>query len=137
MNDTVLNLEVTPAQMVAEYITLRDAKKNAEERFSEFMKENYGTRMEELELKLLDLLNKTGGDSLATPRGTVYKALKTSVTVADGREFRRHIIGEELWDLIEWRPAKTAINELVEGGDPLPPGLNRTVFKTVNIRRKQ
>jgi hypothetical protein len=92
--------------------------------------------MEDIEVKLLDYLNRTGGDNFASPAGTAFKKQSTSVTVADQREFKRHIIGGELWDLIEWRPAKTAINELVEGGDVLPPGLNRTVYMTVNIRRK-
>lgn len=136
MNQMTLQAEATPAEMVAEYIELRDNKKNTDDQYAEYVKLNFTNRMEEIELKLLDFLNKSGGNNLSTPSGTVLKKLATSVTVADGREFRRHVIGGELWDLIEWRPAKTAINDLVEAGEPLPPGLNRTVFKTVNIRRK-
>ena len=136
MTEAILNLEATPAQLIERYIKLRDEKKANEDRYAVFMKEHFGAPMEEIEIKLLDYLNKTGGDNFAAPAGTVFRKQATSVTVADQREFKRHIIGGELWDLIEWRPAKTAINELVEGGEGLPPGLNRSVFTTVNIRRK-
>ena len=51
------------------------------------------------------------------------------------REFRRHVIGNGDWDLCDWRPNKTRINELVEDDQPLPPGVNRTVFQTVAIRK--
>jgi hypothetical protein len=135
MTEAVLNLEATPAQLIERYVKLRDEKKANEDRYATFMREHFGGPMEEIEMKLLDILNKTGGDNFASPAGTVYKTLKTSITVADGREFQRHIIGGELWDLIEWRPAKTAINDLIDNGEPLPPGLNRSVFATVNIRR--
>jgi hypothetical protein len=131
-----VNIEITPAQLIERYIKLRDEKKANEDRYATFMRENFIAPMEDIEVKLLDYLNRTGGDNFASPAGTAFKKQSTSVTVADQREFKRHIIGGELWDLIEWRPAKTAINELVEGGDVLPPGLNRTVYMTVNIRRK-
>jgi hypothetical protein len=127
--------EPTPAKLIERYVKLRDEKKANEDRYAVFMREHFGDPMEELEIKLLDMLNKAGGDSLATPAGTVYRSEKVSLTTADAREFRRHIIGGELWDLVDWRPAKTAINELVETGEPLPPGLNRSVFVTANVRR--
>ena len=58
------------------------------------------------------------------------------MTIADGREFRRHVIGGEQWDLADWRANKTAVNDLVEQGEPLPPGINRSAFYKVGIRRK-
>ena len=128
--------DATPAQLIEEYIVLRDAKKNADETYAEFVKVNYSTRMDELENILLDTLNKLGVDSLAGQSGTVYKKLSTSVTVADGREFRRHIIGAEDWDLLDWRANKTAINDRIDQGQELPPGVNRTTFYSVGIRRK-
>lgn len=127
---------IKPAALVTEYIQLRDAKKQFEELASEKAKELYGTRMEEIEAKLLDLLNTLGVDSIAGKGGTAYKKLSTSVTIADAREFRRHVIGNEAWDLADWRANKTTINEVVEAGGELPPGVNRTVFATIGIRRK-
>jgi hypothetical protein len=126
----------SPARLIEEYIALRDAKKHADETYAEFIKVNYADRMDELERVLLDTLNKLGVDSLAGQSGTVYRKLSTSVTVADAREFRRHVIGDEDWDVIDWRANKTAINDRVENGEALPPGVNRTTFFSVGIRRK-
>lgn len=134
MND--MPAEPQPAKLIEEYIALRDGKKNADETYAEWVKVNFSTRMEELERILLDTLNKLGIDSLAGQSGTVYKKLSTSVTVADAREFRRHVIGDEDWDILDWRANKTAINDRVEAGEALPPGINRSTFFSVGIRRK-
>jgi len=131
-----MNITVKPADLVEEFIRLRDEKKRAEDTYKVWLDENYNNRMNEIELTLLDQLNQLGVDSVASKAGTAYKKLSTSVTTADGREFRRHIIGGELWDLIEFRPSKTAVNDLVEKGEPVPPGLNRSTFYSIGIRRK-
>ena len=91
--------------------------------------------MDSLEKALLNVLNSLGVDSIKSQRGTVYKKLTTSVTVGDAREFRRHVIGSEEWDLIDWRANKTAVNDLVEQGGELPPGINRSAFYSVGVRK--
>lgn len=126
----------TPAAMVEEYIQLRDAKRLADETYAEFVKTNYGDKMQALEVQLLDTLNKLGVDSLSSGAGTVYRKLSTSVTVADARDFRKYVTEGENWDLIDWRANKTAVNDLVEAGQPVPPGINRSSFYSVGIRRK-
>ena len=135
MNEMVKQ-EAPIADQIDEYIQLRDGKKAADEVYAAWSKQNFGDRMEQLEAGMLDALNKMGVDSVAGKAGTVYKKLTTSVTIADAREFRRHVIGGEDWDLIDWRANKTAVNDRVEAGDPLPPGVNRSTFFTVGIRRK-
>ena len=132
------SLSITkPAELVEEYIRLRDEKKRAEDTYEVWLDEHYNTRMDEIELTLLDMLNtaRRRHHRLASS-GTAYKKLSTSVTTADGREFRRHVIGGELWDLIDWRANKTAVNDLIEKGEPIPPGINRSTFYTIGIRRK-
>lgn len=131
-----MELTETPAALVAKYLSLREQKQSAEQKFKEFMEANYGQPMETLEAQLLDTLNKLGVESIASGDGTVYKLMTTSVTVADQREFRRHVIGGEDWDLIDWRANKTAVNDLIESGGDLPPGVNRTTFFKVGVRKK-
>ena len=131
-----MNQVVKPADLVEEFIKLRQDKQQVEKAFEEKMAELYGNRMEEIKVILLNTLNAMGIDSLAGKSGTAFKSTVVSVTTADMREFRRHVIGGEQWDLVDWRPNKTAINELVDQNEPLPPGINRTVMQTVNIRRK-
>jgi len=131
-----MNVNVKPAELVEEFIKLRDEKLYAEKKFDELLTERYKTRMEAIEAQLLDVLNALGVDSLAGQSGTAYRKTSVSVTVGDAREFRRHVIGTEQWDLANWSANKTLVNELVEKGEPVPPGLNRSAWYTIGIRRK-
>jgi hypothetical protein len=130
-----MNIELKPADLVEEFVRLRTTKEKLEKEFEERVKDQLTSRMEEIKVILLDKLNELGIDSIAGKSGTAYKTTVVSVTTADMREFRRHVIGNEDWDLCDWRPNKTRINELVEDDQPLPPGVNRTVFQTVAIRK--
>ena len=131
-----MDVKVKPAELVEEYIALRDEKKQVEERFDEELKARYTERMQAIEVTLIDTLNQLGVESISGKSGTAYKKVSTSVTVADPREFRRHIIGNEQWDLANWSANKTIINDMVERGEPIPPGVNRSAFYTIGIRRK-
>jgi hypothetical protein len=134
MDTTVTDIK--PAALVTEFIKLRDEKKQFEEACAAKGTELYGERMAQIEVTLLDLLNRLGVESIAGKGGTAYKKMSVSVTIADAREFRRHIIGNEAWDLADWRANKTVINDLVEAGQEIPPGVNRTTFASIGIRRK-
>lgn len=125
-----------PADVIEEFIKLRDQKKVADETYKAWCKQNYDDQMDKIESWLLDQLNKLGLDNFAAPSGTAYKKLTTSVTVADQREFQRHVIGSEQWELADWRANKTVIGDMVEKGEQLPPGVNYSSFFTVGIRRK-
>lgn len=134
MNDMT---KLKPAELVAEYIELRDAKAKATDIFKTFCADNFDQRMEAIEGDLLRLFNELGVDNLSAHGvGTAYKKKSYSVTIADMREFRRHVIGSEDWDMADWRANKTMINDLVEAEKPLPPGVNYTSFSTIGIRRK-
>ena len=120
---------------VAEYINLRDLKKQAEETVENFIKEHYTKRMEELNTQLLGFLQATKSDSISTPNGTAYITTKKSFTTADAREFSRAVIGGQDWDLVDFRPNKTAVEEYLAKNGALPPGINASQFTTVNIRK--
>lgn len=125
-----------PADLIAEYVWLRDAKKAEEEKFKDFLNANYGVRMDAIEQLLLAKLNEMKTDSLsARGTGTAYKKRSVSVTVADMREFQRHVIGGEHWELVDWRANKSQVTALVDAEEPLPPGVNFTATQTVGIRK--
>ncbi len=133
MNETI-QLQEKPSDLIARYVYLRSERTKADETFAAWRKAEFDDEMNGIETKLLDALNQTGGDSLKTKQGTAFKKLSTSITTADGSEFRRHVIGLEAWDIVDWRPNKTAINDMIAEGQELPPGLNRTTFYNVNVR---
>lgn len=126
---------LSPADLIGEYVQLRDLRKAKDAEYADLRREAFDTRMNDIESALLDQLNKDGADSIKTRKGTAYKKLSVSITTADSAAFSRHIIGGELWDLITFTPQKTAINELIKAGEELPPGLNRTTFWNINVNR--
>lgn len=130
-----LDLTKTPAELVDRYLHLRNKKKAAEAALEIWYQQNFTNEMDRLEAQLMEILLKTGMESMSGKSGTVYKHRAVSVTTADMREFRRHVIGAEAWDLVDWRPNKTAINDLVEKGEQLPPGVNRTETNVVTVRK--
>lgn len=130
-----MNKAQTPADLIGEYVQLRDLRKAKDAEYADLRREAFDTRMNDIESALLDQLNKDGADSIKTRKGTAYKKLSVSITTADSAAFSRHIIGGELWDLITFTPQKTAINELIKAGEELPPGLNRTTFWNINVNR--
>lgn len=137
MNKAVKPAETkTPAELVEEYIQLRDQKNEAKEVFKTFCQENFEARMAEIQGTILDLFNRMGVDSMAGKSGTAYRQTAVSLTVGDMRDFRRHIISSQNWDLVDMRPNKPTIEELLERGEPIPPGLNRSATYVIGIRRK-
>ena len=124
-----------PADLIGEYVQLRDLRKAKDAEYAGLRKEAFDDRMNEIEASLLDQLNQSGADSIKTKKGTAYKKMSVSITTADAAAFSRHIIGGELWDLITFTPQKTAINELIKQGEELPPGLNRSSTWTINVNR--
>ena len=90
--DTV-SMEEKPADLIDQYVNLRDQRQAADATFAEFRKEEYDIPMNTIEMKLLDMLNKMGSDSIKAKTGTAYKKASVSITTADAAEWRRHVIG--------------------------------------------
>ena len=133
---TLVQPQPKPADLIAEYLWLRDNKNAEEDKFKEWLAENFTKRMDEIEALLLAKINQDGTDSItAHGIGNAHRKIKTSVTVADMREFRRHVIGSAEWDLVDWRANKTVVNELVEKGEVLPPGVNYSAIYTLSVRK--
>lgn len=132
---------VRPGDLIAEYLWLRDNRRAQEKAFEEFIRDNYATRMAEIERDLLDFLQQTGGQNFSDEEtGTAFKTTKVSVSTSKGGDalaFRRHVIGTEDWDLVDWRPNRTAIKAMVARGEnPGDIGVNYSEFETVGVRRK-
>lgn len=136
MNAQARPAEFTPADLIEEFLRLRDGKKLAEEKMKEWMHANYSARMDQIEAILMDCLNNLNADSLKTEVGTAFKRVETSVTVASPADFQRHVIGTEEWELIDFRANKTAVKSYVEEhGGELPPGVNMTQTTVISVRR--
>ncbi len=122
-------------ERVSQYVKLRDIKKRLDDEHKAKLKP-INEAMETLEGMMLTMLQTTGQDSAATQAGTVYKTTKRSATIADGDAFRRHVIGTEAWELIDWRANAPAVSDYVEANKDAPPGVNYSTRIEVGVRRK-
>src|SRR3954467_14938567 len=98
---------------VTQYRTLREMIKEKEKALEEELAPMKQV-LEQLGDVLLQMLNKSGQEAARTKAGTVYITNKVSATIADADMFRRHVIGAEQWDLLDWRCNKTAVKDFVQ-----------------------
>lgn len=122
--------------LVSEYIVLRDIKKAKTEAFKEAMQMELQGRMDEIEGTILGFLNSSNQRNAKTTAGTASKVEDVSVTIKDPDTFRRHVIGTQSWEMLDWRANKTAANSLAEAGVDLDAlGLDRSVRYSIQVRR--
>jgi hypothetical protein len=121
--------------LVAEYIVLRDTKKEKTEAFKIAMQEEIQSRMDAIEGEILDFMNKTNQKNAKTAYGTASRVEDVSATIADAAEFRHYVVGSEAWEMIDWRANKTAVKEIVEATGAPPPGVNFVRNYKIQVRK--
>ena len=84
---------------------------------------------------MLERLNDLGGDSVKTPHGTAYRTARRSATIADGDVFRKYVIDNQMFDLVDWRANAGAVDDFINDNGSQPPGVNYSVAYTVGVRR--
>jgi len=120
---------------VGKYVQLRDKIKELDDAHKQKMKP-YKDALEQLGGMLLDELNNSGSNSMATDSGTCYRTEKKSASIADGEAFMAFVISNNAWDLLDRKANAKAIEERLEAGDDLPPGVNFSKVFVVGVRRK-
>lgn len=120
---------------INKYLTLRAKKDAIKKRHKEELSP-YDKMIEMLETGFLRHLNDTKTDNTSVKGiGTLYRTTKRSATVADAAAFRRHVIGAEDWDIVDWRANAPAVQAFIEKNDTVPPGINFSTVSNVNVRK--
>lgn len=123
-------------ELVEKYIQLRDKKSELKKAY-ELEVEKVDSLLDKIEVTLLKTFQETGLDSVSTKLGTAYTATRTSATVADWEMFFNNFVKKgENWDFLERRCSKEAVAQYKAANEELPPGINWSETRTVNIRRK-
>lgn len=95
----------------------------------------YKDAREKLRALLLEMLNQSGQDSAKTTAGTVYKTKKQSASLDDPDAFKRHVIGTESWDMLDWKANLTAALDFAEVNQgQLPPGVKLNSLVIIGVR---
>ncbi len=129
-------MNMTPAEMVANYIRLRDFKKKADDEYKKSL-EKVNAAMDKLESELLNHLNTSGADSVACEAGTVYRNTQYNASVKDADKFRAwlHKHPEDFWDAIDLKANKSFVKDMSVNHGSVPDGINFTQMATVGVRR--
>lgn len=121
--------------VVERYVALRDRKAELVKAHKAEL-EVIEQAMEKIENALLNLLNEQGVESMRTGAGTAYVTRRTSVSIADWDSFRRFLSAQpDPFVYLDRKANKTAVEEFRKEHEDLPPGLNWSEMRAVNVRR--
>jgi hypothetical protein len=122
------------AQIVERYVQLRDQKAEFKAAYDANVKD-IDSALERIENFLLTKMQELGVESVRTPYGTPYVSKRTSASVADWEAVLDFVKANDEWQMLERRVNKTVVAQWREEHNDLPPGLNWTEERVVNIRR--
>lgn len=123
------------SDLVAKYIELREKKAQYKAEY-EMKVAKLDEVMDKIEVKLLEVFDQTGMDSVKTEFGTAYTSTRNTASVADREAFMEFVKTKDEWPLLEVRASKAAVEQFRDANDgELPPGINWRSERVVNIRR--
>lgn len=126
-------VEMTPKEMVDNYIKLRDYEKKAKAEFDKSMERVKKGKLK-LENELLKHLNETEQNSIASDAGTAYVITRTSASVKDPEAFLSFIRDSGLWEALDVRANKKFVEEQTAKA-AMVPGVKLSSMNTVGVRR--
>jgi hypothetical protein len=121
-------------ELVEKYIELRDTKAKIASDYKAKVAV-IDNVLDKIEAELLSQFNDLGMESVRTKTGTAFKSTRTSATVADWDYVLDFIQRKELWNMLERRVSKQAVEQYKEEHGDLPPGINWREEITINVRR--
>lgn len=96
----------------------------------------YKELQDKIEAELLARFNQMGVESVRTNEGTAYTTVRARAGIADWDMFLQFVKNNEAFEMIERRVSKTAVEQYkAVHDDELPPGINWSEERVVNIRR--
>lgn len=125
---------ITLGGRVEQYLKLRDKKAEIAKKHKEELAP-YDEALRALENLFQQAMDAQGLENLKTEAGTAYKSTVGSVSVADWDAFFDYVRTNDAWHLVEKRPAKTAVEEVLEETGELPPGLDYSRTVKINVRK--
>lgn len=125
----------TVDSVVGAYIKLRDHKNDIKERHTAELAP-INEKMSLMENWLHKRMLEQGAKNIKTEFGTAYRKVSISVKMEDRDVAFDFIKKHELWDLLESRVSKTAVEDWMESHDKqVPPGISYSETEVVQVRR--
>lgn len=124
----------TMEELVEKYIELRDVKAKLVAKHKEQLERVNGV-LDRMEGALLTQFNELGMEAVRTKSGTAYKSTRVSTPVQDWDAALAFIREHELYNMLERRVSKQAVEQYKDEHGDLPPGIGYREEVVVNIRR--
>lgn len=124
----------TMETLVEKYVALRDKKAAMSTSYKEQVAV-LDKALTSIEVALLSQFDALGVESVRTKAGTAYKTTRASATVADWDAVLDFVMKNDLWNMLERRVSKQAVEQYKDENGDLPPGVNWREELVVNIRR--
>lgn len=119
---------------VGQYVAIRDRLKAMDE-VHDAAKKPLLEVQTLLSGRLMEVLKKTGSESIKTKQGTVYISTRYTASLADADAFMKYVVENAAFDLLDRRANATAVKDFVAEKKALPPGCNLNSLVTVGVRR--
>ena len=121
--------------LVGKYIKLREKKVQLKAAYEASLAP-YDELQNKIEALLLAKFAAMGVDSVKTPGGTAYTAVRTSASLGDWDSFRAFCEQQEdPFQYLDRRVSKAAVEHFRDTNDDLPPGVNWSETRVVNFRK--
>lgn len=122
-------------RLIRAYMLMREKRSEIKREFEEAdgsLKHKMGL----VEAELLKMLNKAGSDSLKIKGlGQAYLSKRVTVKATDWNALYDFIMETKQIDLLQKRIASRVVQEYVETEGELPPGVDMSSERVVNVRR--
>ena len=120
---------------VKAYIDLRDQVADIEREAKERVA-GVKEKMEKLSIWIEQQASKDGLEKVPTKYGTVFWTVVDSCSVQNSTAFFDFVRENEAWELLEKRASKLAVRDYIQTHNNLPPGIDYSTRKSINVRSK-
>lgn len=110
-------------ELVDEFVKLRDQKSAVAARAKELI-DKLETKMDALQVDILQKFDELGVESARTKAGTAFKKVSRSTSVAQWDDFLPWVQTTGNWHMLTRAANKTAVLEFADEHEDLPPGIN-------------
>jgi len=122
--------------LLDKYIELRDGIDRINKK-AKAEAEPLTAAMTTIESYFMKLANTTGQTQFGNDHVLAFMTTKTGCNIADKERFKEFVLSDpNNWRLLTLTANKTAVGEHIAAAGTPPPGVNWTVMKDVQIRRK-
>jgi hypothetical protein len=120
--------------VIGKYIALRDRRDEINRKAKEDVAK-INEKLEAIEGKLMGVMDGLGMESIKSDKGTAYVSTTTRASVADWDATLAFIKRRRLWNMLEQRVSKKAVEEYIEAKGDVPPGVDVSTMRKLNVRR--